>query len=477
MPESLSIVWFRQDLRIHDNPALNAAAEQGVLLPIYILDDANAAQWAMGGASRAWLHHSLTALNRSLEGRLQLFVGDAREIISRLLDEQQIDAVFWNRCYEPWRVQRDILIKQDLVDRGVTSRSFKASLLWEPWEVAKKDGTPYRVFTPFYQKGCRQSAPPRQPLAPPPQLNYHDGDIDFAQSLHALQLLPAHPGPGWHHALCSQWHIGELSALDRLEQFCDDQLADYQLARDFPAIDGTSRLSPHLHFGEISPHQLWHRMEHVALQAQADGPMHFLREIAWREFSYHLMYHFPQLPEANFNPRFDGFEWREDGAALAQWQRGNTGFPIVDAGLRELWQTGYMHNRVRMIVASFLIKNLLIHWHNGAEWFWDCLVDADLANNSASWQWCAGSGADAAPYFRIFNPVLQSEKFDAEGRYLLRYCPELGGLPARLRHKPWQASEIQLQEAGIRLGVDYPKPMVDLKLTRERALQRFKALT
>ena len=475
MSKSLSIVWFRQDLRVHDNPALNAAAEHDALLPIYILDNVNAARWAMGGASRAWLHHSLAALNQSLDGKLQLFVGDAREVIGRLLEEQQIEAVFWNRCYEPWRVHRDSMIKQDLTARDITNRSFNASLLWEPWEVAKKDGTPYRVFTPFYQKGCRQAAPPRQPLAPPPQLKYHDGDIDFAQSLDALELLPAHPG--WHQALCSQWHIGEHCAHDQLEQFCDDQLADYKLARDFPAIDATSRLSPHLHFGEISPHQLWHRIEHIALQAQADGAMHFLREIAWREFSYHLMYHFPQLPDNNFNPRFDGFEWREDDADLALWQRGNTGFPIVDAGLRELWQTGYMHNRVRMIVASFLIKNLLIHWRNGADWFWDCLVDADLANNSASWQWCAGSGADAAPYFRIFNPVLQSEKFDAEGRYLLRFCPELGGLPKRLRHKPWQASDAQLQEAGIRLGVDYPKPMIDLKITRERALQRFKELT
>jgi len=475
MSKSLSILWFRQDLRIHDNPALNAAAEYDSLLPIYILDDVNAAHWAMGGASRAWLHHSLTALNQSLDGRLQLFIGDAREIIGRLLEAQQVDAVFWNRCYEPWRVQRDILIKQDLLGRGITSRSFNASLLWEPWEVSKKDGTPYRVFTPFYQKGCRQAPPPRQPLAPPPQLNYHDIDSEFAQSLDALGLLPVHLD--WHQGVCSHWHIGEHCANDRLEQFCDDQLDGYKQARDFPAIDATSRLSPHLHFGEISPHQLWHRAEHMALQTGTDGPSHFLREIAWREFSYHLMYHFPQLPEDNFNPRFNGFEWREDGAALALWQRGNTGFPIVDAGLRELWQTGYMHNRVRMIVASFLIKNLLIHWRNGADWFWDCLVDADLANNSASWQWCAGSGADAAPYFRIFNPVLQSEKFDAEGRYLLRYCPELGGLPARLRHKPWQASEAQLQEAGIRLGIDYPNPMVDLKITRERALQRFKALT
>jgi len=474
MSKPLSIAWFRQDLRIHDNPALNAAAESGTLLPIYILDDVNAAQWAMGGASRAWLHHSLSALNHSLDGKLLLFAGDARTIIERLVEEQNVASVFWNRCYEPWRIQRDSLIKQDLKGAGVSSRSFNASLLWEPWDVAKKDGTPYRVFTPFYQKGCRQASVPRQPLEAPTQRHYHDLDINFAQPLSSLALLPAQQG--WHESVCSHWEIGEDSANVQLEQFCEERIDDYKPARDFPAIDATSRLSPHLHFGEISPHQLWYRIEHLAMQTAPEGASHFLREIAWREFSYHLMYHFPQLPEANFNPKFDRFEWLDDNRALAAWQRGQTGFPIIDAGLRQLWQTGYMHNRVRMIVASFLIKNLLIHWRYGADWFWDCLVDADLASNSASWQWCAGSGADAAPYFRIFNPVLQSEKFDPEGQYLLRYCPELGGLPRRLRHKPWEASEEQLNQAGIRLGIDYPSPMVDLKVTRERALERFKAL-
>ncbi len=475
MSPPLSIVWFRQDLRIHDNPALNAAAERGEILPIYILDDVSPGQWAMGGASRAWLHHSLKSLNESLGGRLKLFSGDASEVIRRLVDEQDVGAVFWNRCYEPWRTQRDGLIKQDLIARGITARSFNASLLWEPWQVAKKDGTPYRVFTPFYQRGCRQAPAPRQPLAAPASPQYYANDIQLARPLNDLNLLPERKD--WHHTLCQHWQIGESNASNQFEDFCSDQMGDYRKARDFPAIDATSRLSPHLHFGEISPHQLWHRVEHNSLLNSSEGASHFLREIAWREFSYHLMYHFPQLPESNFNPRFDGFQWRQDATALAQWQRGQTGFPIVDAGLRELWQTGYMHNRVRMIVASFLIKNLLIHWRDGAAWFWDCLFDADLASNSASWQWCAGSGADAAPYFRIFNPVLQSEKFDPEGDYLLRYCPELAGLSKKLRHKPWLATEAQLQAAGIRLGVDYPQPMVDLKVTRERALAHFKALS
>jgi len=474
MPQSIAIAWFRQDLRIHDNPALAAAAEHHALLPIYILDDENAGDWAMGGASRAWLHQSLAALNRSLGGRLQLFSGDARTIIQRLVDDFDIDAVYWNRCYEPWRIKRDAPIRQDLIASGVVTRSYNASLLWEPWEVAKQDGTPYRVFTPFYQKGCRLAPAPRQPQPAPANLRCYPEDIGFAQTLDALGLVA--DDQDWHAPLRSHWQIGEDAANDRLEQFCQDRLQDYRRARDFPAIDATSRISPHLHFGEISPQQLWHRTEQDRRLESADGASHFLRELAWREFSVHLLYHFPGLPETNFNARFDRFEWRDDPTALKRWQRGQTGFPIVDAGMRELWQTGYMHNRVRMIVASFLIKNLLIHWRNGADWFWDCLFDADLANNSASWQWCAGSGADAAPYFRIFNPVLQSEKFDPRGDYLLRYCPELAGLPPRLRHKPWEASAAQLHAAGIQLGVDYPLPMVDLKVTRERALQRFKDL-
>jgi deoxyribodipyrimidine photo-lyase len=309
-------------------------------------------------------------------------------------------------------------------------------------------------------------------LPAPSQPEYEDIRVEFSQTLPDLALLPS--GLDWHQALVRHWQIGEAAAQQQLQQFCDDRLDRYKRGRDFPAIEATSRLSPHLHFGEISPQQIWQRIEQETMHHAGDDAPHFLREIAWREFSYYLLYHFPQLPERNFNPRFDHFDWQQDAAALALWQRGQTGYPIVDAGMRELWQTGYMHNRVRMIVASFLIKNMLIHWRSGMAWFWDCLVDADLASNSASWQWCAGSGADAAPYFRIFNPVLQSQKFDPDGEYLQRYCPELGGLPARLRHQPWQATEKDLKAAGIQLGIDYPQPMLDLKQTRERALLRYK---
>ena len=468
--EPVALAWFRQDLRIADNPALRAAAEVGRVIPIYILDDNSAGDWAMGAASRAWLHRSLENLNRQLDGKLRLFAGDAAEVIAALVDSLPVSRVCWNRCYEPWRQDRDAAIKSALGDAGIEVKSCNGSLLWEPWKVHKDDGSAYRVFTPFYQKGCLSRPSPREPLPPPADLCLYNGSLDGAIELDALQLLPR---LDWHEGMLAHWEVGEDAAYRRLEEFCSDTIADYSKARDFPARDATSKLSPHLHFGELSPQQAWHRAEQAG---GGQGVSAFLRELAWREFSYYLLYHFPALPEQNFNSRFDDFEWLDNSDGISAWQRGETGYPIVDAGMRELWQTGYMHNRVRMVVASFLIKNMLIHWRSGEAWFWDCLVDADLASNSASWQWVAGSGADAAPYFRIFNPVLQSEKFDPDGEYLARYCPELAALPVKFRHRPWDAPASDLRAAGIRLGVDYPEPILDLKVTRERALERFKAL-
>ena len=474
MSEKTAIIWFRQDLRIHDNAALRAAADYERLLPIYILDDENAGEWAMGGASRAWLHHSLADLDRSLDGGLSFFRGDARTILARIVEQSGADAVFWNRCYEPWRIARDQQIKQQLGESGLEVRSFNASLLWEPWTISKQDGGPYRVFTPFYQKGCLRAERPREPVAGPDSLRLAKPDLDGNLALDDLELLPR--SLDWHRPMMAQWLVGESGAQQQLQRFCDERIHRYREGRDFPDTEATSRLSPHLHFGEISPQQVWARIEQETMHRPLEDAAHFQRELGWREFSYHLLYHFPELPQNNFNPRFDGFEWCKDPAGLETWQRGQTGFPIVDAGMRELWQTGYMHNRVRMIVASFLIKNQLIHWRHGENWFWDCLVDADLASNSASWQWCAGSGADAAPYFRIFNPLLQSQKFDPDGEYIARYCPELASLPARLRHQPWQATAAELTAAGIRPGIDYPNPILDLKSTRERALARYKSL-
>ncbi len=469
----LTIVWFRQDLRLSDNPALCSAAASGEILPIYILDDISAGDWSMGGASRAWLHHSLEALDESLAGKLRFFSGDALQLLERLVEQLPVSSVCWNRCYEPWRTARDSRIKKMLKQRGVEAESFNGSLLWEPWEISKGDGTPYKVFTPFYRNGCLKGPPPRQPLPAPENITCFTGSIADECSLDQLSLLPELP---WANQVMEHWQVGEQAAAEQLEDFRQHRLGDYRIGRDFPARESTSRLSPHLHFGEISPRQVWYSIEQAGAWQQDDNPEHFQRELAWREFSTHLLYHWPNLPTENFNAKFDPFPWHDDSEALQRWQRGRTGFPIIDAGMRELWQTGYMHNRVRMIVASFLIKNLLIDWRQGERWFWDCLVDADLANNSASWQWCAGSGADASPYFRIFNPLTQSEKFDPQGRYLARYCPELSGLPVKQRHQPWTASDSQLRDAGIVLGQGYPLPMVDLKETRERALALYKEL-
>ncbi|ODS23362.1 deoxyribodipyrimidine photolyase [Candidatus Endobugula sertula] len=468
MPKPINIHWFRQDLRLYDNPALTAACASGHVLPIYILDDDNAGEFAMGGANRWWLHHSLQSLNKRLKGRLRLYRGEAQSILKRLVQEHPIQAVYWNRCYEPWRIVRDKSIKGRLEALGVSVKSFNGSLLWEPWQVLKKDRTPYRVFTPFYRRGCLGSSPPREPL-PESKLRISTGDFGGV-SLEDLSLLPRIP---WHQQLEAHWTIGEAGAQARLRDFIHEGLNDYKEGRNFPAKGNTSRLSPHLHFGEISPNQVWHV---VKRSGDGDNEDCLLSELGWREFSYSLLYHFPALPHKNWQDKFDRFPWSRAKKALQKWQRGMTGYPIVDAGMRELWQTGTMHNRVRMIVGSFLVKNLLLHWHHGEAWFWDCLVDADLASNSASWQWVAGCGADAAPYFRIFNPITQGEKFDLKGIYTRRFVPELAGLPDKFLYKPWEAPSEVLKAAGIKLGITYPRPIIDLKTSRERALAAYKSL-
>ncbi len=473
--ESPIIIWFRQDLRIGDNPALAQAVENGApILPIYILDGENAGQWAMGGASRWWLHESLTALDASLENQLRVFRGPADTILAELVAAVGAQAVYWNRCYEPWRIARDTRIKQALEDDGVDAQSFNGSLLFEPHTVSKADGTPYKVFTPFYRKGCLVGSPP-----PPPPLGeikptaYFSGDA--GDTIASLNLLPT---IRWYDSLAEEWTPGEVGAQARFDAFLENGIQNYKEGRNRPDLRNVSRLSPHLHFGEISPHRIWHAAQTLLAISQHDQDVdHFLSEIGWREFSHNLLYHWPDLPTKNLQSKFDAFEWRDDDDALQAWQKGLTGYPIVDAGMRELWQTGYMHNRVRMIVGSFLVKNLRLHWHHGEAWFWDTLVDADLANNSASWQWIAGCGADAAPYFRIFNPVTQGNKFDPNGDYVRRYVPEIAGLDDKYLHSPWTTPEDVLANASITLGVDYPQPIVDLKATREAALAAFKALS
>lgn len=467
------IVWFRQDLRLSDNPALNAAAECGApILPLYILDDKNAGAHAMGAASRWWLHHSLKALDDSLDGGLILLAGDAQTVLLTLARDIGARRVFWNRCYEPWRRKRDSALRSALRDTGIPVRSFNGSLLSEPGDVLKTDRTPYKVFTPFYRKGYLAAAQaPREPLPRPADLALFDGPAGDA--LGDLRLVPGMP---WYEELTSVWRPGENGAGHRLKQFLATGIDDYREGRNRPDLDKVSRLSPHLHFGEVSPNQVWHAAGGNR-GTTAQDVEHFHSELGWREFSYHLLYHFPDLPSANLQRKFNRFPWREDADALAAWQQGQTGIPMVDAGMRELWRTGYMHNRVRMIVGSFLVKNLMLDWRQGAAWFFDTLLDADLANNSASWQWIGGSGADAAPYFRIFNPVTQGRKFDPDGAYVRKYVPEIANLPDRFVHCPWEVPAAFLNDAGIRLGEDYPQPIVDLKESRERALAAFSSLS
>ena len=469
MSKGIAIHWFRQDLRITDNPSLETAAEFDAVLPIYILDDENSQEFKMGSASRWWLHNSLQSLNESLDGKLSIYSQNPKIVIQELLEKYEVKAVFWNRCYEPWRIDRDIDIKAYLDDKNIENKSFNSHLLWEPWEISKDDGTPYRVFTPYYKKGCLNAEEPRLPSK-----NLKIDTIFYDQDCEQIDTLDLLPRINWYSQIQEAWKPGEEGAQKRLDQFLEEGLLDYKEGRNFPFKENVSRLSPHLHFGEISPNEVWYQAKtKESVSGIQKSLEHFLSELGWREFSYYLLYHFPSLPKQNFQPKFNKFPWIKNESFLESWQKGETGYPIVDAGMRELWQTGYMHNRLRMVVGSFLVKNLLIDWREGEDWFWDCLVDADLASNSAGWQWVAGSGADAAPYFRIFNPVTQGLKFDPEGEYTKKYVPELKLLPNKFLFSPWEAPKEILEKAGIELGKDYPEPIVDLKYSRELALEAF----
>jgi len=469
--QSTAILWFRQDLRLNDNTALlHAAQNYSSILPVFILDDENAGEWKRGGASRWWLHNSLKALGEKTNGNLVFRKGRAEDILPELIKESGASAVYWNRCYEPWRISRDKTIKEQLQDLGIDVQSFKDSMLWEPWEVLKSDGTPYKVFTPYYRKGCLQGKAPREPEGLPEKLRYQDFSIKG--SLDELGLMPR---IGWYHTMAEVWQPGEDGAQARLKTFLEEGLKGYKEERNRPDMEKVSRLSPHLHFGEISPREVWYAAQAKGTEARLESDTdHFCSELGWREFSTYLLYHFPEMTRKPLQEKYQAFPWdKPTDETLMAWQKGQTGIPIVDAGMRQLWQTGWMHNRVRMIVASLLVKNMLIHWHHGEDWFWDCLVDADLANNSASWQWVAGCGADAAPYFRIFNPVTQGQKFDPDGAYVREFVPELRNLPDKYVHSPWEAPENVLAQAGLELGNGYPKPIVDLKKSRQKALDAF----
>lgn len=471
---SASIVWFRQDLRLADNPALNAAIRRGLpIVPVYIWAPDEEGAWPPGGATRWWLHHSLTALEadlRQLGSRLILRHGSSRSCLESLMAETGADQIFWNRRYEPHIIERDQAIKQAL-----PCQSLNGSLLFEAGSVLNKAGKPFQVFTPFY-KTCLQHEPPAEPLEVPGKLSSPASWPD-SQPIEKLHLLPTLP---WADDFPAHWQPGEAGAQAHLSRFLDDDVIDYKQARDFPALSSTSRLSPHLHFGEISPRQIWSIAHNQAAADPAPGLVSgvgdYLRQVIWREFAHQLMFHFPHTPTTPLRPEYARFPWLDDPSSLRAWQQGQTGYPIVDAGMRELWHTGWMHNRVRMIVGSFLVKHLLLPWQAGAEWFWDTLVDADLANNTMGWQWIGGCGADAAPYFRIFNPIIQGEKFDADGAYTRRWVPELAKMPEKFLYKPWEATPMELLDAGVTLGKTYPWPIVDHKAGRERALDALASL-
>lgn len=464
-----AIVWLRQDLRLRDNPALQAAAQHGgPIVPVYILCDAEEREFPSGGASRWWLHRSLSALDaelRSLGSRLSLLRGPALETLRSAVARTGASAVFWNRRYEPAAIARDIEVKTQLRSDGLVAESFNGALLREPWEIQNGTGNPYRVYTPFKRRTL-EKLDPAAPTRAPSQWSAPRAWPESLK-LDELQLLP---DIEWYETMEQTWSPGEAGAHARLRAFAKKPLASYAKTRDRPDRDGTSQLSPHLHFGEISVRQVWHALG-AGVRASTFGA-----ELLWREFAHHLIYHFPRTPLEPLDRRFERFAWSSDAAQLQAWQRGRTGIPIVDAGMRQLWATGWMHNRVRMIVASFLVKNLRIHWLEGAHWFWDTLVDADLAANTLNWQWVAGCGADAAPYFRIFNPLTQSEKFDPDGDYVRRWVPELAQLAAPHVHAPQDAPAAVLQAAGVEIGKTYPAPIVDLADSRRAALAAYAAI-
>ncbi len=473
-PEAPVICWLRRDMRLADNPALLAACETGQpVVLLYIHDDETPGKWRPGGASLWWLHHSLHALSESLarhDQHLILRKGEASAVLGDVIDEIGASDVFWNRLYDPAEIARDKRIKADLKQAGLGVESFPGNLAFEPWTRETGQGGPYKVYSPF-RKACENGAPPADALKAPTSIQAPQHWPD-SEDLVDWGFLPTRPD--WAGGLRENWTPGEQGALDRFESFLDNGLSKYGKRRDYPAENVTSCLSPYLHFGEITPRQIMQRLSF--LEEQGTNVAKFRSEVIWREFSHHLLYHFPDLPEKNWKSNFDGFPWAGDEDALRAWQTGQTGYPIVDAGMRELWHTGIMHNRIRMVVASFLIKHLLIHWKAGADWFWDTLVDADLANNAASWQWVAGSGADAAPYFRIFNPIKQGQDYDPDGDYTRRWVPELSDLPNKWLQEPWSAPADVLDRAGVKLGETYPKPLVDHPTARKRALDAYEEI-
>lgn len=471
MSDQPSIVWLRNDLRLQDNAALAAGLQaNGPLVVLYIWDEAAYGAWQPGGAAKVWLHHALKSLESELArqgGRLILKIGVTADVLYEVIEASGAKRIFWNRRYEPVLRRLDADLKLDLRAEGLKVETFNSALLNEPHTVANKSGGPFKVYSPYFKS--IQDRPVEVPVAVHlEQASWSDADLNGV-ALDALKLLPAQ---GWWRDMVKDWDISEAGAQERLDRFLDGAVTHYNEDRNIPGMEGSSKLSPYLQSGLIGPRQVV-----AALQARTNlkekGPFVYLKEIYWREFAYNVLFHFPHTPEKPLQAQYADFPWEAEDELLKRWQKGQTGYPIVDAGMRELYATGWMHNRVRMIVASLLVKQLLQDWKNGAAWFWDTLVDADLASNTLGWQWSGGCGADAAPYFRVFNPMIQGGKFDPIGTYVKRYVPELAKLPAKYIHTPWEAPESVLEAAGIELGVNYPRPVIDHQAGRDRALAAF----
>ncbi|MFL2813241.1 MAG: cryptochrome/photolyase family protein [Candidatus Puniceispirillales bacterium] len=464
-----SILWFRVDLRLSDNPAFQKAIELGKpIIPIYILDDDDANNRKLGDASKWWLHNSLKSIYSELEkvgSKILFFKGNAEDVIKKIIEETNADTVLWNRRYEPWAVKRDKSIKENLILKSKNVFSFNGSLLYEPWEIKSKIGNPLKVFTPFKRallnKGVifNVSKSPNTILSPslwPSSLDIDDLDL-------VKNKL-------WTDKFANSWVPGSKTAKAKLISFKENNIHDYNKDRDIPSVLGTSKLSPHLRFGEISPKEIFIAMNDLE---ENDGVLTYKSEIIWREFAHNLLWYFPDIHEKPIKNEFSKFMWDNSQSNFDLWTKGMTGYPIVDAGMRELWSTGWMHNRIRMVTASFLTKHLLLPWQMGEKWFWNTLLDADPASNTSGWQWVSGSGADAAPYFRIFNPIIQGQKFDPEGEYVKKFIPELKDLPSKFIHEPWKADSALLKKSDIKLGETYPLPIVDHKFARERALNKY----